>query len=272
MADRYVNIFLIFTLVCILTLSGEPSDYLRVLVAIALAWLLANFSFIMNWLTLGGAGSATVLGTIAYGLGNMTGALVILAFFVSGSLLSRDVIPSESVRGQKFRRDGKQVWSNGFWFACWLIVWFVSGEQIFMIASVSAIAGAAADTWATEIGGNRIKGATRLITNWQKVEPGTDGGISLAGTIATLGGSSIIMLIFYLMAESTAGSYLMIIVVSGVAGSLSDSYFGARLQSRRIALRMITHNNHLYVDNNLVNWLASGVASLTAIILTLIFS
>lgn len=237
-----------------------------------MAWLLANFSFIMNWLTLSGAASATMLGTMAYGLGDITGASILLVFFVSGSLLSRDSLPTESMMGQRFRRDGKQVWSNGFWFACWLIVWFVTEQQIFLVASASAIAGAAADTWATEIGGNRIKGATRLITNWKKVEPGTDGGVSLAGTIATLGGASLIMLIYWLMVDNAELSHLLIILVSGVAGSLSDSYFGARLQRRRTSLHLIPGSRRLYVDNNFVNWLASGVASLTAIILTLIFS
>ncbi|MFN1834323.1 TIGR00297 family protein [Balneola sp. MJW-20] len=272
MPDRRINISLIFIFVCVVTIAGDPSDYLRFLLAISFALILSYTSFVFNWLTLDGAAAASVFGTLAYGLGGNTGAAVVLIFFISGSLLSKDMVGREGFLDEKFRRNGKQVWCNGFWFAIWIIVWYATGSMIFLVAGVAAMAAANADTWATEIGGNRIKGATRLISNWKKVEPGTDGGISLEGTIASLVGSVIIAAAFWIFNQQAGIAELTVIIISGVAGSLADSYFGARLQNR-----LFTFSNwrrrliqELYINNNLVNWFSTGIASLTGLILIII--
>jgi uncharacterized protein (TIGR00297 family) len=50
---------------------------------------------------------------------------------------------------------------------------------------VAALAEAATDTVASEIG--QYRGAdARLITTWQRVPAGTDGGITIAGSLAGL--------------------------------------------------------------------------------------
>lgn len=272
MIDRWVNIFLVLTLVFVFILVGQATDHNRIFLACGVAILLSVLAFILNWLTIDGMVSAMIFGTISYGLGGITGAAVVLTFFISGSLFSKNLNMADGYLQNKFRRDGKQVWSNGFWFAFWIIAWFLFKFDGLLVAAVVSIATATADTWATEIGAHRIKAPARLITTGEKVPPGTDGGVSFYGTLAAFGGATLIALIFLLFELKSALPTISIILLTGFAGSFIDSYLGARFQSKQInhAGLAIIGLEKLYVSNNFVNWLSGGLASLIGLALILI--
>ncbi|RZN60836.1 MAG: DUF92 domain-containing protein [Methanonatronarchaeia archaeon] len=104
-------------------------------------------------------------------------------------------------------------------------------ELVFMGAYIGAIATATSDTIASEIGS--LDTETRLITNLKKkVKTGADGGISLAGEIASIVGGLIIGLIAYL----TFGIEFALIVgpVAGFIGCNIDSLLGATLERKGI--------------------------------------
>ena len=66
---------------------------------------------------------------------------------------------------------------------------------------IGSIAVATADTLASEIG--VVDKYPRLITNFKKVPPGTDGGISPIGTAAGIIGAGIIGVCAYFLGIST---------------------------------------------------------------------
>lgn len=274
MFDRWVNIFFTLALVFTFILAGESQDHIQIFIAIALAFLFSFTAFILNWLTVDGAVAAAIFGSIAYGLGGPAGAAIALAFFVSSSILSKDLISKDGFLENKFRRNGKQVWANGFWFTVWVLIWFISEQNAFLIAAVTAMATPTADTWATEIGQNRIKGTTWLITTRKKVEPGTEGGISIMGTFAAIGGSFFIALIYWIFNMDTEISTFLVIIVIGFFGCLADSYIGARFQdeSYRVLPEVIAENVFVEIDNNFVNWISAGIASAISLIIILITS
>ncbi len=232
----------------------------------------AFLAFILNWLTLDGLTAAVLFGMIAYGLGGLTGALIVLAFFISSSLLSKDMISEEALLDKKFRRDGIQVWSNGFWFALWIIIWFLTKEKVFLVAGVASMAFATADTWASELGGHRVKGKTWLITTFRNVKPGTDGGISVIGTIAALFGAFFIGGFFWLIEPEITFSTFLLVSVTGFIGSFIDSWIGAKFQGMELSqkLKNIFARQITYVDNDLVNWMAAGSSSVVALLTLLI--
>ena len=59
----------------------------------------------------------------------------------------------------------------------------------------------------------------------KQVKPGTDGGVTLLGMIAALVGATIIASVHFILFQNII--LFIILVVSGVFGSLVDSFFGA---------------------------------------------
>lgn len=141
-----------------------------------------------------------------------------------------------------------------------------------MIAAVTSISVAASDTWATEIGDKRIKGKTRLITTWEKVQPGTDGGISFWGTVAGISGAVFIALLYWIISPESNITAIVMISSIGFLGCILDSYLGALFQNQNplFSVDRFDGKEHPFVSNNVVNWASAGTASLTSLILTLI--
>lgn len=272
MLDRLVNIFFFLALVFVFILFADAQGHQQILLAVCLAGVFSIIAFVFNWLTIDGASAALVFGAIAYGIGNITGAVVVLGFFVTASVLSKNEAYEETPKETKFRRNGIQVWANGFWFAAWLFIWYLAGQDVFFGAAVTAIATATADTWATEIGANRLKAKAWLITTREKVPAGTDGGISIWGSISALGGALFIALLFKRFEPGTSFLIILVITISGFLGCMIDSYIGARFQHKvyNIPLASFFEMESVYVSNNFVNWISAGLASIISLILILI--
>ena len=111
------------------------------------------------------------------------------------------------------------------------------------ILYVAHYACANGDTWASELG-ILSKSKPRLITTLftKEVPRGTNGGVTLEGTIASGLGGAIIGLVFYLFAfiqnfgarpDTVPAQYPMVVVgmFAGLVGSFIDSLLGASLQA-----------------------------------------
>ena len=173
----------------------------------------------MRWLTRGGLVAACAVGAgTTWGLG--WGALALLAaFFLSGSVLSQ----LAERRGP--RRTARQVLANGgvAAVAALLGAW---------PAAAGAIAAAAADTWATEIGAFSPL-PPRLITSGRRVTRGTSGGITALGTLGGVAGAVVIAwLARVLTPRGTAPGSAALVAGAGVAGMFVDSLLGATLQGK----------------------------------------
>lgn len=227
-----------------------------------LAILIAAAARKTRSLSRSGAYAAVVLGTTIFGLGGLGWAVLLLAFFISSSLLSRLFKRRKMTLDEKFskgaERDAAQVFANGG-----IAGLFTIAHLIFPTANwpwlgcAAALAAANADTWATELGLlNSV--SPILITTGKPVERGTSGGISLFGTFAALNGSALIALFGVLFWQghtnlsfpglSTAlvkqlGMlpveiglqeslvWFTLLTLSGLIGSLVDSLLGATWQA-----------------------------------------
>jgi len=163
----------------------------------------------VRWLTRRGAVAALAVGlATVYGFG-WRGLLLLLAFFVSSSLLSKATT-----------RNHRQVLANGGVAALAALAgnwtWFAG-----------ALAAATADTWATEIG-SHSRTLPRLITDGSRVPAGTDGGITPLGTAGGIAGAAFIAGLSFLLGQRT----LLAIATGGVAGMTVDSLLGATVQGK----------------------------------------
>jgi uncharacterized protein (TIGR00297 family) len=203
-----------------------------------LAIIIAYAAYQARSLNKSGAYAATLIGTVIFGSGGWQWALLLLAFFVTSSGLSRAFKKRKQGLNEKFskgnERDAGQVLGNGGLAALFVLLHSFYPESIIpWVGFAACLAAVNADTWATELG---VLNPTppRLITDLRKrVEKGTSGGISLWGTGASLLGSSVIALLAVLFSptENTLTVYhFLLITASGLAGSFFDSFLGATVQ------------------------------------------
>ncbi|MEX0649196.1 MAG: DUF92 domain-containing protein [Balneolaceae bacterium] len=278
--DRLANYVFGLLIIYLFIIEGKADDHIQILTGFFLSVMLAYLSFLANWLTLDATRSVIVLGTITFGFGGWIFAFAIIFFFVSSSLLTKRRREKGFIDPEKRhihhdlqkRRDGYQVWANGFWMAIFITGWFLFEVDAFFIAAFAVVATATADTWATELGSIN-PGKTLKITNYQPVNPGTDGGISFKGTAAAASGSAVIgAFMLFLNVEFTSFLFL-IVMVSGFLGCIADSYLGAFLLNKKLdgSTPANFSENPDSFKNSVVNWLSTGIGGITAFIFTQFF-
>jgi len=267
--DRKLNYLFSFFGVGLFIFEASTQQQWNIFLGLILALIFSFLAFLFRRLTLDGMFAAVVVGTFIFGLGGWETVSVVLVFFITGSAISGQWqmrapdIPNEA------RRNGLQVWANGFWLITGLILALIFDANVFLIGALASIATATADTWATELGSNKPSG-TYLITNFDNVSPGTDGGISFQGTVAAFIGSLTIGVISVYV-FSLQFYFFLCIFIAGFLGSIADSYFGAFFQRNNSTVTVPFAKSKIRIDNNLVNGMATGMGGLLAIILKLLF-
>jgi uncharacterized protein (TIGR00297 family) len=139
------------------------------------------------------------------------------------------------------------AWLGGLgWFPhIWL------GTGALFAAGLAALAEAAADTVSSEIG-QALGGTPRMITTLRTAAPGTDGGISLMGSVA---GASAAVVIAGVGTWALHGDKLLFVAsgVGGIFGLFFDSLLGATLEQRGL------------LNNDAVNFLSTASAAVCAV-------
>ena len=236
-------------------------------------------------LSTSGAIAAVVVGTVCAAAGT-TWAAMIITFFASSTALGRiraDVRERRigGVVAKGGARDAVQVLANGGVFTAAALGHLVHPSPLWLALGGGALAAAASDTWATEIG-SLARQLPRNILTWRTVPPGTSGGVTTLGTLASVGGAA------FLGAIAIIGGWptriVAALVLGGIAGALADSLLGASAQVRRWCDRCDAGTEqpvHLcgtatrvsggvpWIDNDTVNLLCVVVGGLVALLTTL---
>ncbi len=205
----------------------------RALAGFVLAGALALASRRARSLSRSGALAAVGIGTAAAVVG-WGWAILLIVFFVLSSALSRFRRATREARigaivEKGDERDAYQVLANGGVFAVAALLAGSTGQPLWGAAALGALAAAAGDTWATEIG-TLFGGVPRSIVSLTPLPPGTSGGITVAGTLASVVGSTLVVAVAHL---TGVGASPGAVFLGGVAGSLADSLAGATVQERR---------------------------------------
>jgi uncharacterized protein (TIGR00297 family) len=226
----------------------------RVEIGLAVNVLFALLAYRAGSIDRAGAASAVVIGTaITAGLG--PGALgVMIAFFVIGSSVTRLGYRIKAARGIAQERGGARGWRNAWAnggvpaFLALLAGMSPSGlRELFALAYGASVATAAADTCSSEVGkayGRR----TFLITTLRPVPPGTEGAVSLEGTLAGLAGGGLVAAV-----GAAVGLYswpmTALVALAGLLGSLAESVLGTVAERRG------------WLDNDLLNALNTAIGA-----------
>jgi uncharacterized protein (TIGR00297 family) len=215
-------------------------DLPRILAALVLSGLIGGLAYQRRSLTAGGVLGALLIGTLTFGFGGWAWGLMLIAFFVTSSALSHfRQAQKQRLAGEKFekggRRDLLQTLANGGAGALLALLYGVSGQPPALLAIFTGImATVTADTWATELGVLSLR-PPRLITTWRVVEPGTSGGVTAHGSLASIAGALLIGLAAAALELAERGAWLPWLapaaLLGGLTGSLADSLLGATAQA-----------------------------------------
>lgn len=266
---------------------GELTEF--VISMIVLAGLAAQ-SVRSKWLTVNGAVVAFLIGAVMQASGEGVWLMLLSLFFVSSSILSKARRwnarrqEAELVYSKIGARDVWQVLANGglalFIYLAYIVMDVHAALSLQLYVAV--VAAVTADTWATEIGGTSRSLPVSILT-WVRVPRGTSGAVSLRGSLAAVGGS---MLIGWSAAVWEGGQWSLILyaLIGGTVGSLVDSVMGASIQGlyqcnkchlvteKRLHCSEQTRlvRGHSWMNNDVVNFVASACAALTALIVVLL--
>lgn len=165
-------------------------------------------------------------------------------------------------------RDYFQILANTLPATIFILLYTFTSNNSFLLGSLASLAGATADTWASEIG-MLSKRKPIDITTFKPLPTGLSGGVSLLGLIASFFGSLFAVLIFFIFSklfyQETTTQHLFSIVVLGFFTSLLDSLLGSLFQRT-----YQTTNNELTeqaTGNKLVHgvtWLSNDGVNLIA--------
>jgi len=210
-------------------------------IVVALCTALSIMSYVFKLLTMDGSITAFVVGILIGVLGSIEWLLILVIFTLVGFLVTKYKIRAKMSKGLqegfKGERGYKNVLGSALVPLIITILSFAAGmetETLPSIAYLSAVSVAASDTVASEMG--VLSPDAYLITTFEPVSPGTDGGVSVYGTTWALLGaifSSVVGWAFLFPADMMS-PLLLIPIFAGFVGCLIDSLIGATLERRGI--------------------------------------
>jgi len=242
------------------------------IVAIALNSVLAAIAIAVpkKLLTPAGLLHAVGLGILIWGTLGPSGYAVMMVYFLVGSAVTRIGMAEKEAAGIAEKRSGargpENVWGSALVAAlCAIGVLVVEGQIIpvefgqtlkaaLMLGYVASLSTKLSDTCASEVGKAYGK-RTFLITTLQPVSAGTEGAVSLEGTLAGIVGSLAIALVGWGVGLIDGLGIGLCAIAAFVATNL-ESVIGATLQDR-----------FDWLTNEVVNIINTLIGALVAIAL-----
>ncbi len=209
-----------------------------------------------------------LLGTVLWTWGGPGAFLLLLAFFVLGTAATRigwrTKVREGTAQERGGRRGAKHAWANAGAPALFALLAGAGPEAAtWSLALAAALATATADTLGSEIG-QAFGRRTFLVTTFRPVPRGTDGAVSLEGTLAGLAGAALIGAaavgldrLGWLAGEAglLGAGDVPVVVAAAFAGTTIESVLGATLERARA------------IDNEAQNFLNTLVGGLLAVLL-----
>jgi len=237
-------------------------------VLLAIAWFLPK-----KLLTPAGYLHAWVLGVLVWGCLGWQGYVVVMVYFLVGTAVTRIGMAEKEAAGIAEKRSGvrgpENVWGSALTATLCAIGVLVAQQSeiaglnatwvsLFSLGYVASFATKLSDTTASEVGKAYGK-RTFLITTLRPVPAGTEGAVSLEGTLAGVVGSAVIAAVGLATGLISPLGALLCLIAAFIATN-AESVIGATLQEQLP-----------WLTNELVNIVNTTIGAIAAILLALIF-
>ena len=223
---------------------------------IAIAWILPK-----KLLTPWGYANAWILGVLVWGTLGWQGYTVVMFYFLVGSAVTKIGMAQKEAAGIAEKRSGmrgpENVWGSALTATiCALMTIVVDSpvRELLILGYVASFATKLSDTTASEVG-KAYGQSTFLITSLKPVPRGTEGAISLEGTIAGIIASIAIAIVGYIVGMINPIGIIYCILAAFIATNI-ESLIGATLQE-----------SWQFLTNELVNFINTTIGAIIAILI-----
>ena len=202
----------------------------QLLAALAVTALFAALAYALGMVSRGGALGGFVVGAAIYFCLGPQGFAVLALFVVGGSLLTRLGYGRKRRAGTAEARGGRRGARNalanaGVAVLCSLLA-ALSNLDVFAAAFVASLGAAFADTAESEVGQLYAR-APRLISTMRRVPSGTDGAVSLPGTLAGLAAAALTAAVGLAFGLVEGPASMLVVALAAFLGTVADSLVGA---------------------------------------------
>ena len=190
----------------------------------------AALAYVLGMVSRGGALGGFVVGSLIYASLGPQGFAVLALFVVGGSLLTRLGYRSKQRAGTAQesggRRGAKNALANCAVAVLCAALATLTGDPSFTAAFVASLGAAFADTAESEFG--QIYGRTpSLVTTFRRVRPGTDGAVSLPGTLAGVAAATVTAALGLVVGLVGDPGEMLLVGLAAFVGTGADSLIGA---------------------------------------------
>src|SRR5438094_1301635 len=220
-----------YRLIAVTALAGRMDSNSLWIAAITTVVFTALARFIRGVSRSGAVAGAVICFTLiaSAGLGAFIG---LISVFALTWIATRFGYRRKQILGIAERPEGRkssQVSANlGVAAACAILYSLSHRNSLFLVAMVAAFAEAGADTVSSELG-QAANRQPRLITTWESVPAGTNGAVSIIGTLAGILSAAVIAGIS-IAVGLLPWQYLPNCLGAATAGMFFDSVLGASLE------------------------------------------
>ena len=228
-----------------------------IVLALAITAALGYVSYALETASLPGMLTGVLLSLLTIVVGDYGWFAMLITFFGGGGLASKFRYEEKVDRGIAQENEGARGSGNVLANSLVALVAVIAAAAsprltgfapaVFLFVFAGSVAAAMSDTLSSEFGG--LYDAPRLITTFERVEPGTDGAITWQGELAGIAGAAIIAAIALVAFETVGPAGGTAIVFCGFVGMTVDSVLGATLEGR-------------WLGNQGVNFLATVAAGI----------
>ncbi|WP_423750788.1 DUF92 domain-containing protein [Salinirarus marinus] len=234
-------------------------------IALAVTALLGSLSYALGTASVPGMLTGVLLGLLTIVFGGFGWFAVLIAFFAIGGLSSKFRYEQKRERGVAEDNEGARGSGNVLGnaaVALVAVVGYAAGSHLpvdpllFRFAFTGSLAAAMSDTLSSEIG--VLFDRPRLVTTFERVAPGTDGGVTWQGYLAGVVGAVVVGVVAVsLFSFESPLLAAAAIVVGGVTGMTVDSVLGATLEGG-------------WVGNQAVNFAGTLAGALVSVVLAVV--
>lgn len=224
--------------------------------AIGINAALAAAAYAARSVSVSGVVGGLLMGGALYAFGGWRAFMMLVVFFVLGTVATKTGYARKAALGIAQEKGGRRGARNAI-ANCGMgaLLAYVAAASPYtglaMLGLVAAFATAACDTVSSEIG-QAYGRTTYLITTFRRVPPGTDGAVSLEGTLAGTAAAGVVAVVALALGLVTPlGAAL--VVLAALFGSTVESYMGAIWERAKL------------IDNEAINFANTVAGALFAI-------